>query len=504
MEKIKSEWKYAFVSTIIFGFIAHGYKMANSLINHDVLWNMAGYGSGAKFGRPIASLTNLISTYYGDLPWINGILAIIYIALSMVAVTEIFNIKDKKKIVIYSALAVTGPGIISMFAYIHCTDTYLIGVLCASLTILLYKKISKSILKILCSGFLLAITLGIYQSYITYVIILVILLLIQDIFNGISNRMFFKNILSYLCMGVTGVCIYGILVKLALILEQRELTDYMGMSTVGRMSSLDIVEAIRKMYQSFCYYFFLNFESLSIYAIVNLIIFCVGGLFFGHVIILKKIYKKKLQTLFIVICVFALPAICYPLYVLSSGVTYHRLMEVSLFLVYIGVMLFMEFGCAGDEHKTRWHKYGEKVFCFSMCLLVYINILSANVAYQEMTQGNKYTFNLLNRIIYDIEQVSEEAETNKIMIVGNIIPKAQLYSYDGYPDITGVTNGNIIFEEYHYVKMFEWYWGYDFEIVDISMKDTIRAKEEFYEMGVWPQKNSVKVINDIIVVKLSD
>ena len=39
---------------------------------------------------------------------------------------------------------------------------------------------------------------------------------------------------------------------------------------------------------------------------------------------------------------------------------------------------------------------------------------------------------------------------------------------------------------------------------DVNYRDSYLDKEEVMKMGVWPSKNSVAIIDDVIVVKISN
>ena len=90
---VNKEWKIAWISTFVIGLLTHLYVMTNTLPNHDGLVNI--YHSQMKFssGRFFLGPFSGISSYF-DLPWINGLLSIIYLALMTVLLVEIFRIQE--------------------------------------------------------------------------------------------------------------------------------------------------------------------------------------------------------------------------------------------------------------------------------------------------------------------------------------------------------------------------------------------------------------------------
>lgn len=90
--KVKPTWKLAFCSTMVIGLLTHGYKFTNTLFVPDSLRNFYSDQNILGSGRWFLSIACGLSSYF-DLPWLNGVLSIFYIALTMVVITELLQLQ---------------------------------------------------------------------------------------------------------------------------------------------------------------------------------------------------------------------------------------------------------------------------------------------------------------------------------------------------------------------------------------------------------------------------
>ena len=83
--KLKKEYKFAFFSTFLIAMLIHLYKFANTLPNHDSVYNYYSDQNILGSGRWALSMACGISSYY-DLPWVIGLISCVFIALTVVMI----------------------------------------------------------------------------------------------------------------------------------------------------------------------------------------------------------------------------------------------------------------------------------------------------------------------------------------------------------------------------------------------------------------------------------
>ena len=208
---IKPTWIYAFVFSVIFGGVAHLYKMVNWLPNWDSLVFRKDPQHMESLGRWFLSFASKLSTDY-EVPWLNGLLAIAFISVSAVLICETFDIKSKISAALIGAVTVTFPTVISTFTYTYVVDSYALSFLfvCIAVYLLTHKgKISAA-----AAVLLLTLSLGIYQAYITTAIALLTASLLTELLTSkdkAKTLTSLKKALKYIVCGIIAFLLYYVI-----------------------------------------------------------------------------------------------------------------------------------------------------------------------------------------------------------------------------------------------------------------------------------------------------
>ena len=91
-KRILPQWTRCFVAALVFGLIAHLYKMTNWLPNWDSLVFRCDPQNMLALGRWFLPVVCGPSSFY-DLPWIAGMLALLLHALGAVCICAMFGIR---------------------------------------------------------------------------------------------------------------------------------------------------------------------------------------------------------------------------------------------------------------------------------------------------------------------------------------------------------------------------------------------------------------------------
>jgi len=169
-QKIKKEWKTAFFASLILGLLIHMPIMLQDIPNHDGLDSMHFDQNMITSGRWFLTVACGISSYY-TLPWLIGVLSVLYLAVTCVLLTEFLEIKDTAIIVLVSGLLVSFPALASTFSYVFTMDGYMMALLLAVASVLLTKKYKWGFLV---GSLCLACSMGTYQAYLPFAVLLCI------------------------------------------------------------------------------------------------------------------------------------------------------------------------------------------------------------------------------------------------------------------------------------------------------------------------------------------
>lgn len=144
------------------------------------------------------------------------------------------------------------------------------------------------------------------------------------------------------------------------------------------------------------------------------------------------------------------------------------------------------------------------IFTISCILLIFNFILIDNIAYFNMHQRYEKEYALCVRLADRIEQTDGYYTGMTVYMYGRIEENSRYYSptsltMDKTDELIG-TGGDftLLYRTNLYQQFLNNYLGISLE-VDWDMKEP----DEIKTMSVWPEENSVQVIDDTLLIKLS-
>ena len=125
-----------------------------------------------SIGRWFLPVVSGISSFY-DLPWVTGLMAILFHAIGAVAIVEIFNVKKAVTACLIGATVVSFPTVTSVMMYNYVADGYAVSFFLACLAAVCFAKGKWK--DFIIGALLLALSSGIYQAYVSVTITLLLL-----------------------------------------------------------------------------------------------------------------------------------------------------------------------------------------------------------------------------------------------------------------------------------------------------------------------------------------
>ena len=275
-DKLKNEqYKVPFLAAIIIGLITHVVVIVNKLPNGDSMTNFYFDQNMITSGRWFLTVTCGLSSYY-DLNLVNGLLAIFFLAIAVVYVTRFFEMKSKAAMILTAAVMMTFPAVAATMSYMYTVDGYMIGLLLAVLAAYLCRKYKFGFIY---GAFALAFSLGTYQAYVGITILLCIFELMLGISENEEIKALWNRAWKYLVMGISGGALYYGILKLLLLIEKKELSDYQGLNEMGQIAISDIPSKLSAIYYDFAAFslrghIFVN-NAFSLIAMILVIAGCV-------------------------------------------------------------------------------------------------------------------------------------------------------------------------------------------------------------------------------------
>lgn len=325
------------LATFLWGIIAHAYMFFDFYPSHDSLmivtmdeeWEV----SLGRFMEPIyVFIRGAINA-----PWLLGILSLLFLSLSLFFIIELLNITRIVSIIILCGLFTTHITITALYAtYMPFVDIYMLSLLFVSSGIYLLEKYKNGILL---SVIFLTISLGLYQSYISCAITLMLFLILKKVIEGINPGQLVKTLIKYGVCLVASAVLYLILTKISLQLCNITLADnYNSLSNLLKNEFKSILKLILNAYS----HFFSSFWLLSSYN-TSFIRFC-KMILFGVGCTAWATYLRDLKInltnwLIIASCILILPLCVDFTFIMALGWA-HILMLFSFGLLLL-LLLFI-------------------------------------------------------------------------------------------------------------------------------------------------------------------
>lgn len=501
--KIKKEWRLAFLTAFVTGLLIHMPVMLSDIPNHDGLGSIYFDQNMITSGRWFLTVACGFSSFY-TIPWVIGLLGLFYLGLAAAALTELLELKNKWAVAAVSGLLVAFPALVSTFAYVFTLDGYMLALLLAVLAVLFTRKYRYGFLP---GGFCLAFSLGTYQGYLAFAMILSVfaILMLAAEKTGIKEKL--KKGLRYLYMGALGAVLYYVILQVLLQLQGRELASYQGISGLSAEGASGgiagrIAGCIAEMYRDFAAFslkgnvLWNNWLSAAAW----LLLVC-AALAAGIFMVLKrKWWKSPWFFAIMVAAVLALPLVTNIVLLISPSVTYHLLMRYQWVLFPIGLVALVD-RRAGEIRRgavLEWAVFG------AAFLLVFFYGVTDNIGYSNLDKRYEKTYAYCVRLLDRIEQTPGYYQGIPIAMVG-VVGDEQFPPTDLTLQVTsgmiGINGDMLLYTGENYRLFIQNYLGATLNILPQEDMTEMYYEEEYIAMDSFPGENSIRIIDGVMYIK---
>lgn len=502
---VKDNLKFAFASSFVIGILVHFSVLSNNLLNHDGAGAFYWPHSFVDHGRWLLKSVCSISTYF-TIPWVTGILSILYLSIAITIIVEIFSIQQKVSILITASFLMTFPALSSTFSYLYVADGYMLGVACACLSVLFVQKLKHGYLW---GAIPLACSLGIYQAYLSISILLILLLLIIQILDSKSTvQQIFLKIKDYLLLGLFGAVIDFICMKAALLITNMNLTDYQGASSINQYSlSIDnILKSIEISIQEF--FSFPQQSSISGYGFIKYILIAYAVIFILTVVLIirkNKIYNNPIKIILLLLIFAFLPFALEIIRFVIPDVWYHMLMNYPWCILFISVPLLHELyiNNAKEMYIGKGYCLLTNLAVICAVIIIFVYFLITNLAYFNMENRVNKVYGMTVRMVDRIEQVDGFTFETPVLFYGDTRYSTESQADEYLEGLIGTTNNDFIISDIFYKVYIDNTLNLKFPTPDQQTIEKIRNNEQFRSMPLWPARDSVQMIEGVIVIKVN-
>ena len=504
--KVKKQWIVTFVASMCIGLLTYGYFLTNRFLTYDSMWNIYSRQDMISSGRQFLTYVCRISSDY-DLPFLNGLLAIFYLALTAIVLVEIFRVKSNIGAVLLSGLLVTFPSVISTFCYTFTVDGYMLALLMVAVAFWLTDNRRFGCVA---GAVLLGISLGVYQAYLAFLMVLCVLMLLLYLLEEGDLKKLLGKVGRYAVMGIGGYAFYVVSLNIMLSVKGVELSGYQGTDKINSFSLAQLPAGIQSAFWNFVN--FARWENVltttDVMKLVFLLSLLVGAGMYAYLFWKKGCLKKPLTIILAVLLVAVLPFCATVINIMSPDTTHHLLMRGAWSLFFIFVVVVME-RMAGYVTK-REQKVKQVVSAVAMLcsvVLIFEFAKMAHIVSFNMQERYEKNYALTLRIVERLEQTEGYQHGMKVAILGGepseeIFPSTDITAGDlsGYFGAGGDYSLN---STEKFAAFMAHYMNVTIQTIEYQEEVKLTETVEFQEMEKFPNSECIRLIGDVWVVKLN-
>lgn len=509
---------WVFLSTFLIGFVIHFYMFSNKLINYFEMNNILTpmsieKGDTLAMGRWFLPVVSRLSTVY-SMPAVNGLICLICLSLTACMLVDVFGLKRRVLIVLCEGVIVSFPGVASYLSYGVNTDVFCVALLLSVLSGWILYQSACSIKGMALSAVVLCFCIGVYQPFMSVTIALIFCMLYLEVWQeGKGFVSILKQVLRYVLTLAAGFILYYLVLQIVTAVTGISVGDYHGVNDMTSFTLKGIAKGGVYTYFYFLYYLF----SLE-YANFPLVIAFDGlaaVLFLFYTIAGYRSYQRGTREKGRLLCQILL-VVFLPIGVNASpflmadrvGNGVDRYMMFSMMLLFILLLKLMDAMSEQGEKAVRWKQAPQWLTLICLTAVILGNYYMCNQGYYRAEAMTKSTDSLLNRLAYRIESVEGWSPEMPVYLANcealfNENCDTDIAAFNGLTRVDGTEikpwyNGDAV------IKYMRVYLNFPVKTVSEEQREKILSSEEFAGMGIYPQENSMRMIDGVLVVKFGE
>lgn len=430
--------------------------------------------------------TNLVRyrIFEGHLPYFTLLLGLLLFSLTAVELAKLFNFKATMGYV-FCGLFLTFPQMSYQLIFTMQADVVTLGFLLAVLSVTIFMKNSdvvfskKTILPFIFSSLLLMFVIALYQALILVPIIVFIILFLQNSYKENFNfKTEFRRGIFFSALLLVSVILYYISAKiLCPVPESGLLSSYLSGETDNQF-----LNACSVWFKNLVGNFYYGNKLFIIAFLISLILFVKFG-------IERKFFAIRFVSLFLLL-------------ILPFGFSFFITNGYHPPRIYLTAGLVFAFVIVHFISSIKYEQLAV-VFCAILCTVNLYFITNLFYSNYKIFNHDKAEANKMNNLM----QAKYPEFDEKVNYV---------YFY-GYLPYEHHQKFRINKSEIFGGSLFNWDKGDNYRIINffkfndiayyklINNKETyLKIKDSISSMPIWPTKESVKLINNVMVVKLGN
>lgn len=382
-------------------------------------------------------------------------------------------------------------------------------------------RAEKMIAGIISGAVFLAMSLGLYQTNLACFCLVMLAYFLLLLFRNEEKQKIREHICRSLASAASGAVLYLLILKAVLWATGTAMADYQGGADVSVSGILkNLPSSIAKCYELFYQYFFgtlVKHNMLQETAVVFVLMFFVVGAALACRLVRLVFRKDWENTFYGIAALLVLPMTCTIFMVATSQASFYIPMSGGLAL-FLPVCFWLLDSTAGgrigktacDAFHKCWNKAEKALTLLTAAAVVYGNVFMSAVDQQAMYEGRQATKELSDLIAQTL--VSEGYYDNEIpvMLVGNASSNPLFRTHKLYHKANPYARVGLFMAETAGTIRFSWNAAFrDYTPIWLNLCDDktyqeLLETEGIAEMPTFPQEGSIRKMDGVLVIKVSE
>lgn len=507
---IKEYGKYI-LGGVGIGVLVYFMMMSLNLVNDvDGIWHLSNFIAGdweISLGRGLQRYADrarfgIVSDSF------NSIITLFLVAIANAIILMKFKYDNVFHKVLFITILVANPIVCNALSYSYMSVNFGLAYFFSVIAFSCIKQGNEDWRRVTLGVFggalFLSISMAFYQAYICVTCVLVVIYTIKILLENQNIRKILQYVCMCFCMFILGGILYLLITKAVLFRADIQLASYKGASN---MNPLLMIKALPESFKQ-CYLQFGGFiwkqKALSNLEFIDVVLLGLCAVYLLAVgIQFFKLLKRHAISAFIFIMMLGLlPAASCVVLLIAVGNSMTGLMSLGILMciVMLGIIIPNE-GKAGF-----WLK---RTYLFVLVVFAWFQLSAVENDQLALKEGKTATITLTGNIISELYNQGYLEEQQSVAFVGrpgNNDRFAQSTAYqmaNGYAKFgcwsTDARNNRVSWN-----GVISNFLGVNLNICGELEYQKITNMEQVANMPEFPSEGSISVINDIIVVKVSD
>ena len=498
-------------------------KLTNTV---DGLWTTAEYMAGAwelSNGRWFWLVTSFLR-FSLQLEPINAVVCLVLVSLGVTKLHMTFKTVHEGRTscldwlagLCYLANTVIGCYLSFAHQSVEFGLAFYLSVL-AAVCVIRSRSIAAGIAQ---GAFLLALSLGLYQTDLACFCMVLLAWFLVLLFRGEEGIKLRYYIAKCLGSAVCGAALYWGILQIILKISGVAMTNYQGGASTSPLNMLkSLPQSIVKCYAQFWDYFFgdtVRHNVLQSFGVLYALAFLVVGAALACRLVRLIRRKDWENTFYGTAALLALPMMCTVFMVATSQASFYIPMSGGLAL-FLPVCFWLldssrEGKTACDAFRKCWNKAEKALILLTAAAVVYGSVFMSAIDQQAMYEGRKATKQIADLVAGELvaEGYYDLPEKLPVMLVGR--PSASplfrthiiYWDANDYAQVGLFEKENAATMRYSWNAVFRDLTPMQLELCSDEVYDELIRTEEIKRMPTFPEKGSMQEMDGVYVIKISE